>query len=383
MTRRFRASSVPLAMKCGGSVAPTEVQIDQLNMLAESGKAGHEVMHNLVDTGADTLYDVDIEAVARKYDLELKEVRIAAFGGLKLWLKIKHRFVGAQGEIALSHAFEVDLPDGATITVELTGHPDLLVIDGEVARGGDWKFGRVDHDFRHQMLAYCVLVFLNYPQVKRIEWSIFWMREEDEELYRMTRDEVMPWLEALASRVVTWDGVYRTGTHCTFCPRSYGCPAAKAMWRRDVAALADGGMLALVERGEDIPAMMLGDFFHRVKTIAVLCERARAAVRDRVEKAGGRIDLGDGTELRIETTNRREVDAVKAWSTLEAHAPSGELGPFIDIRLSDLESAVAQAAGRGRGAEARRRLAKELEDVGAITLTPVRRLTAGRKKGDQ
>lgn len=375
---------MPIAWDCAGSVAPAEIRIDQVNRLAESGKAGHEVMHHLVDTEAETLFDVDFSAIAQKYDLEESEVRIAAFGGLKLWKQIKDRYQGAQGEIELRHSFDVDLPDGTTVTIELSGHPDLLVVDGEVARGGDWKFGRVDHDFRQQMLTYCVLVFLAYPDVKRIEWSIFWMRESDEEFYTMTREEVMPWLETLAARVVMWDGTFRTGPHCTHCPRSYGCPAAMATWKRDVEALTTGGMLALVEaEGSDVPARMLGDFFLRAKAIDVLCARARAAVRDRVEKAGGHIDLGDGTELRIDTTNRREVDAVKAWSILEAHAPDSDLGPFIEIRLAALESAVSAAAGRGRGAEARRRLTKELENAGAITHTPVRRLTAGRKKGDR
>jgi hypothetical protein len=208
--------------------------------LAEGGKAGHEVMHQLVDTDAETLFEVDMAAIAQKYDIEESEVRIAAFGGLKLWKQIKDRYAGAQGEIELRHAFQVDLPDGTTVPVELTGHPDLLVVDGDVARGGDWKFGRVDHDFRQQMLGYCVLVFLNYPGVQRIEWSIFWMRESDEEFYSMTREEVMPWLEALAARVVMWDGTFRTGPHCTYCPRSYGCPAAIATWKRDVDALATG-----------------------------------------------------------------------------------------------------------------------------------------------
>lgn len=381
--RKLRCSSLPIAWACSGSVAPTEIRIDVVNKLADSGSAGHAVMHHLVDTDSETLWDLDFVAVAQRFDLDESDIRIAAFGGLKLWKRIKARYQGAQGEVALRHSFEVDLPDGTVVTIELSGHPDLLVVDGDVARGGDWKFGRVDHDFRQQMLGYCVLVFLNYPDVQRIEWSIFWMRESDEEFYSMTREEVMPWLETLAARVVTWDGTFRTGPHCTYCPRSYGCPAALATWKRDVDALATGGMLALVEAGSDVPAMMLGDFFQRVKTIAVLCDRARAAVKDRVEKAGGRIDIGDGTELRINETKRRTVDVAKAWPVLEAHAPGGDMTPFIEIKLSDYESALATAAGRGNGAQAKRELFAELEAVEAIGFTTTRALIAARKKGDE
>lgn len=382
--RKLRCSSLPIAWDCAGSAAPTEVLIDHVNELGAEGSAAHDVMHHLVDTDAETLFDVDLKAIAQRHNVDEDHLRIAAFGGLKLWRQIKDRYQGAQGEIELRHSFNVELPDGTTVTIDLSGHPDLLVVDGDVARGGDWKFGRVDHDFRQQMLGYCVLVFLNYPDVQRIEWSIFWMRESDEEFYSMTRAEVMPWLETLATRVVAWDGTYRTGSHCTYCPRSYGCPAAMAMWKRDVDALATGGMLALVEaEGKEVPAMMLGDFFHRVKAVSVLCDRARAAVRDRVEKAGGHIDLGDGTELRINETKRRTVDVAKAWPVLEAHVPGGDMTPFIEISLSDYESALATAAGRGKGAAAKRELTAELEAVEAIGFTTTRALIAARKKGNE
>jgi hypothetical protein len=128
---------------------------------------------------------------------------------------------------------------------------------------------------------------------------------------------------------------------------------------------------------------MLGDFYQRVSAIAVLCKRARAAVKDRVEKAGGRIDLGDGTELRINETKRRTLDVAKAWPVLEAHVPGGDMTPFIQVDIQAYESALAEKAGKGNGAQARRELTAELEGVQAIGFKTTRALIAARKKGDE
>jgi hypothetical protein len=379
-----RCSALPLAFACAASLRRVEVRIDPVNPMGEHGTAAHDVMHQLVDMNAETLFEVDLAALAQRHGVDEEQLRIAAFGGLKIWKQIRHLYPNAQGEIALQHTITITAPDGTELVITLSGHPDLLSVEGALARGGDWKFGRVDHDFREQMLGYCVLVFLNYPGVERVEWATYWMRESDVEYHSMTRAELGPWLERFAERIAAWDGTYRPGAQCTYCPRSHECPAAIATWKREVQALADGPMLALVEaEAREVPARALGDFFARVKAIGVLCDRARDAVRLRVEQAGGSVDLGDGTELRLNETNRRTLDVAKAWPVLQAAVPGGDMTPYLDVSLSKVESAVAKEAGRGKGAEAKRQLTKELEAVGALGVTTTRSLIAARKKGDE
>src|SRR3990167_10944758 len=138
---------------------------------------------------------------------------------------------GARAEVALE-AREDDLV--------LTGHVDVLAVDGKVASLGDWKSGRLDADHGAEVKGYATLVFSEYPEVEVVHSSVVWLRDQEIETYTVTREQSIAWVAALRRRVVEWDGrTFYPGAACTWCPRSHDCPAIVAETRRDIAILSE------------------------------------------------------------------------------------------------------------------------------------------------
>src|SRR5690606_20205423 len=199
-----RASSLPLAFRCAASLRPEGPRIDSVHEAAADGIAAHECLRALMDRGA---IDWDgIPEVAERHGADPEQVRILCSLGVRLWKSVSAVFAGALTEVAMS----AEVMPG----VLLTGHADLVATNGTVAHVGDWKTGRKDSDYSHQMRAYGALVMLDNLELTEVTVSVLWVRDEEIESYRMTRAGAEAWLRELADRVIRWDGVYRTGSHC-------------------------------------------------------------------------------------------------------------------------------------------------------------------------
>jgi hypothetical protein len=364
----LRASSTPLAFLCAASVRAAEVPINETNDAAGVGTAAHAALRSLAENGR---LDWDaIAGIAKSHGVNEDDVRNLCAQANKLWPQLAETFKDALTEVDLM----ADLGRGFM----LTGHADLLSITGPVARGGDWKTGRKDGSHEHQLRAYCVLVLAENPELTEASFTAIWVREGEIENYTMDRAAADRWVEDLFARVVDWDGVYRPGNHCAHCPRSHECPAANALIRRDVAAIADRDLLGRVEcELELMSPSEIVSVLGKADMVAKYAERVRGAIKKYVKTHGDIV--GDGVRLTITTERRKEVNPLLAWPVLEeAGFTDDDLAHVIDIRPSRVDDRVAEKSERGKGASNVRAMQQALESAGAVTYREIEKLTSKR-----
>jgi len=354
----LRASRMPLAFTCPGSTIPPAIPISESSEEAALGIATHEALRSLAERG-DVVWH-DIPRIATAHGAKADDVLMLCRMARNLWPSLAESFRDCLTEVPL----KAELGGGIT----LTGHADLLSIRDNVARAADWKTGRADSDYSAQMRAYGALVMLENPDLAEVTITIIWIRAGEIENYTMHRLHVVEWLRELQARVLQWDGVYHPGKHCGYCPRSHECAAHNALVRRDVAAMTD---VELGERIESTLATMrpdaIVDLLRKADSVSDVATRVRAAIKAHVVARGDII--ADGTRLTIETQQRREVVADRAWPLLEdAGFESKDFAAAVDFRIGALEKVVATKAGRGKGAAAVRALMAQMEAAGALQL---------------
>jgi len=364
----IRASSAPLAIYCPGSVRAAEVPISIEHEAAGMGTAAHDAMARIVHG-----LSVDIADLAQVHGVNPDELGMLVRFGRKAWDELSSEF----GELMAEQFFEAPLATG----VSLTGHPDLLSVIRLQRRAvvADYKFGRLDQDYKAQLMAYAVLVFEYVAEIDECDLMVVWMRDQDVERYRVTRAEALAWRERFIKRVVNWDGVYHPGQHCAHCPRSHECPALVAMARRDLEVFGGPDLAAQIERGlEDMPAATIVELRRKAKVIETLLKSLDEATRTVVRKRGP-LDSGDGQVLKFVESERREVNTLLAWPVLHQVASDEEIAERVTVSLSAFEKLVATKAGRGKGAGAVREFAAALEATGAVTKVTIEQLRLVRK----
>lgn len=356
----LRCSSLPLHFKCPGSARPAQVPINASNDAADVGTAGHDGLAGLVRTGQ---VDWDgIGELASKHGVDETELRVLLALGLKLWLLVRESFPNASTEVAMKHQLG---------SVLLTGHADLLGSSGTVLRGLDWKLGRLDSDYREQLLGYCALGLLTTPAATRAEFGVGWVRECEYEPHTMDRLGLYDWLQRVENEIVQWDGVYHPGAHCQYCPRSHECSAANALARRDMAVLMDQDLPGRLEdaatmrelvRSQPDKVVALLEIARRAEKQA---NRVVAAIKSEVERDGPVI--GADKRLELQRAEKRHLNVMQAFPVLQEEFPEDQdMAEVLSISLSKAETLVAKRAGKGNGAKAVRELGDKLAKAGAI-----------------
>jgi hypothetical protein len=364
----LRASALPLAFACAASLRPEGVRINPSNDAALAGTAAHECLQPLAERG---IVEWDsVEEIARRHGADPEEVRMLTALGFKLWPEVSKSFYGALSEVPL----QLEVAEG----VVLTGHVDLLTVTDTVVRAADWKTGRKDTDYSHQMKAYAAMILLSDEQLVEATVTILWVRDQEVENYTMDRAQARAWVQELRERVIEWDGIYRPGLHCQYCQRSHECAAVAAMVRRDLAALTDPDLMARVDGdlAKMAPAEIV-DIFEKADFVLRFAERARAAIKRHVELTGDVV--GAGRRLTVVTETRRDVDPTLAWPILDLEGFTDEdFAAVMTMSASKIEKLVATKAGRGNGAKAIRELAVKLEQARAIDRREIKKLQSKR-----
>ena len=182
----IRCSSLPLAFKCAGSTRRGAVPVNESHGAADTGTAGHEGHAIMVRTGK---VDWDaVPALARKHEVDEQELRVLLALGLQLWDKVKESFPNASAEVPLKHQIG---------RVLLTGHPDVMAASGTVLRILDWKDGRLDTNYREQLLGYCALGLLVTGGATSAESGIGWVRDGEYEAHTMDRAGLYVWMQRI------------------------------------------------------------------------------------------------------------------------------------------------------------------------------------------
>lgn len=369
---QLRCSSAPIAFRCGGSVRLGAIPINEASDAADVGTAGHDGLAGLVRTG-----QVDWDGVpelAKRHDVDERELRVLLSLGLALWQKVRASFPNASAEVSLKYQLG---------SMTLTGHPDVLATDGTIAYIGDWKLGRLDSAYREQLLGYCALVLLNFPQLAEVKAGILWVRDGDYEPHSMTRAGLYHWLQRVENEIVQWDRVWRPGSHCTYCQRSHECSAANSLARRDMAVIMDKELPGRLEDAETIQQLVRSrpddavEFVEMARAGIKRLERVVEAIKAEVVRAG---DVA-GTEKRLTLleSHDRHLSAWEAIPVLEQVLEAEELGQITKISLSRAEEIVGKKAGKGNGARAKRELEAKLVEAGAITTSTTRSLVIRRQ----
>ena len=358
---------MPLAFLCPGSARAPSCAIEEHSGPANLGSAAHVALRSVAE-GSGVPWD-ELPALAAQWGVDVEELRMLVATGAKLWATVADSFQGAISEVP----FSAEVYPG----VSLTGHADLLASDGTTARAGDWKTGRKDADYSHQLKAYAALALLDDPTLTEATATVLWVRANEIENYTMPRAELSEWLWELRTKVIEWKGAYSPGPHCGHCKRSHECAAANALVRRDMAAVLDedaSEALATMEPDQIV------SLHRKASHVVKYAERVRDAIKAHVEEHGDIV--GENGRLTIEIEKQRTLSPLAAWPVLEAAGFADEdFAAVVDVRPSRVDKRVAEKAGRGKGAAAVRSIKAALEAGGAVGFKEVRTLELKRKEG--
>jgi hypothetical protein len=370
----LRCSELPLAFTCPGAVRPATVRLDESGAEAELGKAAHEGLAIVAETGR--VDWPDVERLALRYDVDEPELRALLALGLRLWAEVGGLFPRAVAE----HELVYRDPSGAFV---LTGHTDILSRPTDrLVRIGDWKTGRKDGDHGEQLRGYALLALTAGGAFAATTAEAFalWVRETEFEPYAMSGRAAREWLDRVQDEIVRWNGRYRVGKHCLYCPRRHECPAGLAAVRKDVAAIVADDALAerltgdaLAELGADGVVALLD----RADLAGAVAGRVRGAIKGYVIRQGDVV--GRNKRLTLQHDERRSVDLLAAFPVLREHGlDDDDLAEVLDVSLAAAERVVARKAGRGKGAGAVRALDAALEAAGAVSVEVTTKLVIKR-----
>lgn len=361
----IRCSSLPLLFACRPAL-DGDLRIDERNEAADLGSAAHEAMEAIVAG-----HRPDLDAIAKRWSCNRDELGRLAWYGVKAWEVLAPSFPDDEEHARFAESMmRVAIGDD----LELTGHPDVHTVcsDGTV-RVIDWKTGRVDRDYYHQLAGYAAIFLLGDENVSEVTVSVVWLRGQEIETYVITRAVLEQWIARL--RVQAARTAYVTGRHCEHCARSHNCPAVAAKAREGIAILGGEPVDLSAMTGPEVVKL-----YRIAKLVTKIAESAVSSIRLHVIQNGPQ-DSGEGTYLQVvEENGGREIDVSKAWAVIQKRLPDAEqMAAVLRISATALDDAVAKAAGRGNGAAAKRELADELAAAGAVTMKQrIQKLTEKR-----
>lgn len=365
----LRCSSLPLFMKCAGSVRG-DLKINEWNESSDLGTAVHDALARHIKG-----IPVDLPSVASLHGVDESELSILYYQGLKAW-SVVHPI--GQCETESERSLSARVSPG----IELTGTADVISrswarndvwTDGDPGPMAvsitDWKSGRRDADYREQIMGYAALALMTYPQAAYAFGRIVWLRTDETEVYSLTQEGLVTWRERLIDKAAETE--YRPGPHCQHCPRQHYCPAKQEMQRGAVELLGTGRFdltqLGSIERL---------DLYHKAKSVASLAAMVIDELRAHV-RSFGPIEA-DGTKLQIVQETRRALRPAKAWPVLQQFLTDDQLAECVTVSMTKVEDAAAKGQPRGEGAGRKRAMLAELNKAEAIGSTTIEKLTERR-----
>lgn len=361
---KLRCSSLPLLFACRPSI-DGDLQVGERNEAADLGSAAHDAIETIVNGGTP-----DLDAIAKRWTCNRDELGRLTWYARKAWETLAPSFPDNEEHTRLAEKNIRCAGPG----FELTGSVDMHTIcsDG-TARVVDWKTGRIDRDYYHQLAGYAACLFASVEQLTEVTASVVWIREQEIETYVITRPIIEQWLDRLALQLTRTQ--YITGRHCEHCPRSHSCVAVQAKAREGIAIFGTAGVSL-----DGMPSGKVVDLYRFAKLAAKVADSMVGSIRLHVIQNGPQ-DAGDGTALSIvEENGGREIDTFKAWNVIAARLTDPEaMASVLKVSATALDEAVATAAGRGNGAAAKRALATDLEAAGAVKMKTIQKMKLARR----
>jgi hypothetical protein len=361
----LRASSMPMAFLCPGSLRPPMVRIVEDNPEARLGTAAHQALAGMVVLG-EPQWD-GLRLLAEHHRVDLEELRILTAQGWKLWKQVRESFPNAFCE----HPMSISV-DGYW----LRGTADIVSISENALRVADWKTGRKDGDYTHQMMAYAALALFGGIEcaLPEVTCTILWVRDGEIENRTLCPVDLERWVAELKRKIIHWDGAYHPGSHCLYCQRAHECEAQSALVRRWIGeVVASDGMSLSAMSAEKIVELHVKE-----RMIAAVSKRIHDAIHSHVATRG---PVDDGSYvLSMDTQTRRKLDTMVAFSVLPSMGfEDADMAQCVSVSLSGAEEVAKSKAPKRGGAAAIRALDEALEQAGAIKETEFQKLKLRRK----
>lgn len=365
-TKTIRCSSLPLIEACPQAAALCEVRIGSPRDAADVGSAAHQVLTSWIGHGMQHDPEQEIHNAATKWSVDADELTALVWRGWTAWKEVMHLFP----EPLVEQELRYELP-----SLTLTGHADVISAVGDELRICDLKTGRIDADHGAQLRGYALLALNDerWPLAIRADCYVLRVRDQTIDRTSYMHDELASWVGRLMSRVQ--EPEYRPGRQCSHCPRAATCPAIEAVLTNAMELVsADSRTLPGWSSGEAVGAV-----YDAVKQIEKFAERAQHAVRAYVA-ANGPQDLGDGRQLALNASERKEINVQEAYPVLTRpdRLGIGRTTQLLKIGKGDVEAAYKAMQPKGQGARAWRELLGELEGAGAVIKHTTERLECRR-----
>ena len=358
---QVRCSRLPLFFECPSSAQATAVRYDPSGDAAVLGTAAHAAMA-LVVLGQ----EVDLAAIAHEHEVDEDELgRLVAYGR-QAWAELRPHLPAPRVEQRVD----------SNVT---GGSADVLHADTDSLVVVDWKSGWVRRHHRHQLTGYAHAARAQYgmPTSGHVTVATVWLRFGEIEVDRLDDDKLDAWEREYEALTAEIGSTYNPGPHCAFCPAQLTCEARSAFLRGATAALASA---------QRAGAMTPEDMARLVPQASMLrraLDLFDSALREHV-RAAGRLPLGDGTALALESRRRREIRARAAWPVLTADLGLSEddLDRVLSVSKGALEEVVGERAAPRMKGKDRAAAMQKLCEAGAVIERPYQQLSVIPEEGE-
>lgn len=392
-TISVRGSSLPTLARCSAQLTLEGVRIDSDNDAALLGTVVHEACGWVVQGKSDWRRRLKTLASATGLDhktAEEAEILTAVFaqGWDEQFAAEHHEHPSLEPH--LTAVFDENGDDPDSLTVTLSGHIDILTVFPNLGTAviDDIKTSREERDYWDQGHGYAALVFANHIHVQTVTVRFIFLRDGTTETMTVSRADSHLWVERVLFGTIMADrDTFKPGKACTYCPAKAECPGRSGFIRSTTEALVSEPSLAskvLAALNSDEPrtaelGAAVQDTLARCKVIKAAIDDFEKSVRANIEELGP-LPIGDDKELAITQTERRVLDAEKAWPVMQEFLDDDQIATVVDIPVSKLEDRVAEY--RPEGAKKKHiidELNAQLAAAGAVSKVPFQRKLTTRK----
>jgi len=257
--------------------------------------------------------------------------------------------------------------------IELIGHPDLFYLTPTSFHLIDyktgWKADDSDDDgisIKHspQLMGYAAILMNEYlyHRANVFDITVFTRKSIYRETW--TREIVQDWQNRFLDSIIYWDGIFRPGEHCTYCPRRFDCPALLQVQKSAIQAIADTDILANIMTAQPQQVIILKE---RATIVRKCADAVDDAIRKRLENEPDGLTDGE-KRIYLAPVSRTTIDPQNGWWVLADELTPAELAGVVNIVKSKLENAIKDKSPRGNKAEEVNRVMRRLNDADAIRI---------------
>jgi hypothetical protein len=343
---------MPRAFDCPSSlalaVAPVRIPTDASDL----GTAAHVALA-LVVRGEEP----DLVSIARSHGVDKDDLEPMVAYGRKTWAEIGHHFPGVMVEASV----ESDITSGTIDLLSRVAPNELITI-------GDWKSGRNQRQYRHQMAsyAYATRAAFGMPKSGRITAVIVWLRFCEVEVLQFTDADLDAFRSEFLDLRRNIGKAYAPGEHCSGCQRAHECPARDAFLRSAQTSMVSANT-------DGILPSKLAELYPLAKSLEKMIEAYHTALK--LALVDGPLPIGNGKQIELVESHRAIIDVGTARPVLAANGFSAEdIDHATSMAKGKIEAIAGDRAPRGMKGHHQAAIIRALDQAGAITQTSFSKL---------